>query len=212
MSTTRRRRTLLAILGFAAAAHGQTESVEVFVDDPRPLNEAIYQFVRRHPITVTYEDPRFEFAGDLRDVTDQVRRGPLTGEVLTQECHALGGGLAKHGDRSDVAGMSPRQREQVLLELPRRVDAPDRLFVRDHLLDQRDLFQRMQALVGTNDLPHSVDDGDCEIVIAAVLINECQVGQGTDQALGVRAVSRFFLLNPLGNLLLPLGVGPEPRL
>lgn len=70
----------------------------------------------------------------------------------------------------------------------------------------------MKALVGTDDLSHSVDDGDREIVIATVLINESQVGQGTEEALGVRAVSRFFLLNPLDDLLLPLGVGPEPRL
>ena len=52
MSTTRRRRTLLAILGFAAAAHGQTESVEVFVDDPRPLHEA-----KRLPALVKRETP-----------------------------------------------------------------------------------------------------------------------------------------------------------
>lgn len=76
MSTTRRWITLFATVGFTAAARAQTESVEVFVDDPRPLHEAVYQFVRRHPITVTYEDPRFEFAGDVRDVTDQVRRTP----------------------------------------------------------------------------------------------------------------------------------------
>jgi hypothetical protein len=108
--------------------------------------------------------------------------------------------------------MSPRQCKQVLLELPRGVGAPNRLLVLDHLLDQRDLFQRMEALVGADDLSHSVDDGNREIVIAAVLINESQVRQRADQALGVRAASRFFLLNSLDDLVLPLGVGPEPRL
>jgi hypothetical protein len=68
--------TLLTCVGFAAGARGQTESVEVFVDDPRPLHEAVVEFLKRYPITVTYEDPRFEFSGDIKDVTDQVRRTP----------------------------------------------------------------------------------------------------------------------------------------
>jgi hypothetical protein len=54
----------------------QTEPVEVFVNDPRPLKEAILQFIERYPVTITYEDPRYEFAGDVRDVTDEVRRAP----------------------------------------------------------------------------------------------------------------------------------------
>jgi hypothetical protein len=76
MITAVRWTTLLTCVGFAAAARGQTESVAVFVDDPRPLHEAVSEFLKRYPVTITYEDPRFEFAGDIKDVTDQVRRSP----------------------------------------------------------------------------------------------------------------------------------------
>lgn len=67
---------ILTTIGFAAAARGQTESVAVLINDPRPLKEAVLQFIKRYPVTITYEDPRYEFAGDIRDVTDQVRKSP----------------------------------------------------------------------------------------------------------------------------------------
>ena len=44
---------------------------------------------------------------------------------------------------------------ELLLQLPGGLDPPDRLLVRDQLLEQRDLFQGMEALVGAYDLSHS---------------------------------------------------------
>jgi hypothetical protein len=57
-----------------------------------------------------------------------------------------------------------------------------------------------------------MNDGGSQVMIAAVLIQDRQVGERTDQPLGMRAIPRLFLLDALQDLLLPIGVGPEPRL
>lgn len=43
------------------------------MDDPRPVAEAIRSLTARHPVVITYEDPRYEYSGDTLDVTEQVR-------------------------------------------------------------------------------------------------------------------------------------------
>lgn len=73
--------TLLFVAAIASAQNepiveGQTESVVLVVDDPRPLSAAVESLIERHPISITYEDPRYEFSGDIRDVTSQVRKNP----------------------------------------------------------------------------------------------------------------------------------------
>jgi len=80
MSTARSWVTLIALTAATASlstnSRGQTETAAVFVDDPRPLSAAVLSLIQRYPITITYEDPRYEFAGDIRDVTNQVRKNP----------------------------------------------------------------------------------------------------------------------------------------
>src|SRR5689334_5004465 len=63
-----------AIAGFSASVRGQTEAVVLSVDNPRPLSAAVRTLIHSYPIVITYEDPRFEYAGDLRDATDDVRK------------------------------------------------------------------------------------------------------------------------------------------
>jgi hypothetical protein len=66
----------VASAGFATSVYGQTESTALFVDDPRPLEAAMLSLIRSYPITITYEDPRYEYSGDIKDITDQVLKSP----------------------------------------------------------------------------------------------------------------------------------------
>lgn len=60
----------------ASPIGAQTSSASIYVDDPRPVAEAIRSLLDRHPVVITYEDPRFEYSGDIKDVTDAIRRSP----------------------------------------------------------------------------------------------------------------------------------------
>jgi hypothetical protein len=57
-----------------ASAQGRTESKSLNVTDSRPVEAAILSLITNYPTIVTYEDPRYEFSGDIRDVTDVVRK------------------------------------------------------------------------------------------------------------------------------------------
>lgn len=63
-------------LGFVSPiAIGQITRTEITADTGRPVAEAIQLLQSRHPgVVITYEDPRYSFANDLEDVTQQVRR------------------------------------------------------------------------------------------------------------------------------------------
>jgi hypothetical protein len=86
MNTARFWAVLFAVVAtssvFVPDARGQTNRNEVFVDDPRPLEAAVLSLIERHRITITYEDPLYEYANDVKDVTEQVRKGHSGSKVL----------------------------------------------------------------------------------------------------------------------------------
>lgn len=78
----------LARIGLTAlivlnTASGQSARLSLSIDDPRPVAAAARALMDRHDLVVTYEDPGYAHAGDLADVTAQVRTdGNSTARVL----------------------------------------------------------------------------------------------------------------------------------
>jgi hypothetical protein len=58
----------------SATGAAQVQQGAITVDDPRPLASAVAELEKRHGWVVTYEDPPYESAGDVRDVTGAVRK------------------------------------------------------------------------------------------------------------------------------------------
>jgi hypothetical protein len=72
---------LVAVFASAVAAthcswaRSATEPAQTTsVDDPRPLHEAIQILESTYGYVITYEDPPYVYKGDLKDVTQEVRR------------------------------------------------------------------------------------------------------------------------------------------
>jgi hypothetical protein len=57
---------------------------------PRPVMDVILQWERQYGWVVTYEDPRFEYAGDLEDVTTKVRKDLKPGEPIEPDKRIVG--------------------------------------------------------------------------------------------------------------------------
>jgi hypothetical protein len=51
--------------------HGVTT---LAVESPRPIATAVQTLVSRYGVVITYEDPRYAYAGDLQDVANLVRK------------------------------------------------------------------------------------------------------------------------------------------
>jgi hypothetical protein len=86
------RAALAAACWLAGAAVAQTNSVSIYVDDARPVAEAILSLTDNYPVVITYEDARYEYAGDLEDVTDAIRNPlgpPATRRVIVPRRHVL---------------------------------------------------------------------------------------------------------------------------
>ena len=81
MSTARSWVTLVALTaasaGLSTNVCAQTETVSLIVNEPRPLSAAALSLIQRYPIMITYEDPPYEFAGDVR-----VRRTPRHSDLV----------------------------------------------------------------------------------------------------------------------------------
>ena len=60
------------VTSFSPAAGAQTYAVVLSVNDARPMGQAVLSLIRSYPVTITYEDPRYEYTGDFRDVTGEV--------------------------------------------------------------------------------------------------------------------------------------------
>lgn len=106
----------LALVLFAGGAWGQTASLTLTVDDPRPLAAACDKIEELSGFAVNYEDGPYANAIDLRDVTDQVltpnqrasagpdfhiivpRGGPLSATVPVQASNSKIGSLAEAQD------------------------------------------------------------------------------------------------------------------
>ena len=72
-----RHLALLLACVIAGAADANGPELQLAVTDPRPVALAIAVLSERHGIAITYEDPRYEFEGDLKDVTSEVARSPI---------------------------------------------------------------------------------------------------------------------------------------
>lgn len=57
------------LASFSPVARAQTYAVVLSVNGERPMGQAVLSLIRSYPVTITYEDPRYEYAGDLRDIT-----------------------------------------------------------------------------------------------------------------------------------------------
>jgi hypothetical protein len=71
-SYLRTARPPLVCLVSAVLAYAQAP-IHVQVNDPRPLKTAIDQVESALGVPINYEDPRFEYVGDVQDVTEQVQ-------------------------------------------------------------------------------------------------------------------------------------------
>lgn len=78
---------------------------------PRPVADALRELEEKFAYTITYEDPRYEFAEDLKDVTDEIRRGPPASSQTLRTLVPRGGtisveySLGTDGKPTDPAGL-----------------------------------------------------------------------------------------------------------
>ena len=64
---------LLISIAVIPPTRGQTTQEErLFVNDARPVGHAVLELTDRYPVLVTYEDPRFEYEGDLVEFSRRV--------------------------------------------------------------------------------------------------------------------------------------------
>jgi hypothetical protein len=98
-----RRRSCAALAEAAIAAMlcgsapaQSTRSQSILLDNPRPLAEALETLKTRHRRAITYEDPRYLYADDIKDITLEVRK--------------------------DLARFPPGQAPRVLIPLGGRID------------------------------------------------------------------------------------------
>ena len=91
---------LVCILSSANAAaettvRQQRNRVYYFIDDPRPVAAAIQELIERYGYVITYEDPPYAYAGDIKDVTEEVRGSapPDRAGTVPRTLIPLGGSL-----------------------------------------------------------------------------------------------------------------------
>ena len=74
-------RVAIGLLGLASgallAADEAGAEQQLSISDGRPVAKAVEVLSKRHGIVITYEDPRYAFEGDLKDVTAAVSRSPV---------------------------------------------------------------------------------------------------------------------------------------
>ena len=73
-----RAAVICGALLLAVAASAQTARRDLYVEDPRPVAEAVLRLAKQYSTVVTYEDPRYAYSGDISDVTERIGRNPAS--------------------------------------------------------------------------------------------------------------------------------------
>jgi hypothetical protein len=79
----------IVLLVCCSWANGQKPE-KVSVLSPRPVRDVVLQWEKQYGWVITYEDPRFEYATDLEDVTEKVRRDLKPGEAIEPSKRIIG--------------------------------------------------------------------------------------------------------------------------
>ena len=80
---------LLVLVCFASAQSSGEPKVATTVG-PRPVEDVILQWEKLYGWNIAYEDPRFEYADDLEDVTVKVRKDLVPGEPIDPNKRIIG--------------------------------------------------------------------------------------------------------------------------
>jgi hypothetical protein len=75
-SGTLLRAFALAMLCVPGSQAAERDTLQLLVDDRRPLAKALLDLSVKYGYVITYEDPRLAYQGDITDVTQEVRREP----------------------------------------------------------------------------------------------------------------------------------------
>ena len=65
---------VVAAVCWGSATAQSVRREDLLVDDPRPMAAALEELTRRYGTIITYEDPRYLYAADIKDVTREVSR------------------------------------------------------------------------------------------------------------------------------------------
>src|SRR5271167_823085 len=79
----------ILLLVCCVCSHAQKPEATSVVG-PRPVRDVILQWEKQYGWVITYEDPRFEYAGDLEDVTAKVRKDLTPGEPIDPNKRIIG--------------------------------------------------------------------------------------------------------------------------
>lgn len=81
---------LLNIVLLVACSWSQAQTKTISVAGPRPVRDVILQWEKQYGWVIIYEDPRFEYANDLEDVTEKVRKDLKPGEPIDASKRIIG--------------------------------------------------------------------------------------------------------------------------
>jgi len=70
------------------------------------MGQAVLSLIRSYPVTITYEDPRYEYAGDLRDVTREVSKSHHEVRTIVPKGGALQGTYDVSQDTGEPVDMA----------------------------------------------------------------------------------------------------------
>jgi hypothetical protein len=81
---------LLVLACFASAQSSGEPKLAATAVGPRPVEDVILQWEKLYGWNIAYEDPRFEYADDLEDVTVKVRKDLVPGEPIDPNKRIIG--------------------------------------------------------------------------------------------------------------------------
>jgi hypothetical protein len=105
---------------------------------------------------------------------DHLRRNLVRVDHPLDDFHLATGDAAQHRDGLQIVGVAPRQRQQLLLEVPDGGGVAERRFALEALLEQRHLVERVEPAVRAHDLQRAFDCDERKRVLVVLAVEHDQ--------------------------------------
>ena len=124
-----------------------------------------------------------------------MRRDLIRVDHALDDFHLAIGHLAQHGHGLRVVRVTPRQRQQFLLEIPNRGVVAERFFALEPLPQQRHLLERVEPAVRAHNLQRTLDRHERERIVLVLAVQQDQTRQLVEQRGRILAVARLNLFD-----------------